>query len=218
MLGRQPKGVEKHIDDEILGVIESHRSGIGFKDLRKEVADKIRISKADKTKICRATLFNHLDDLRRLGVVIQPPPGKLYFLSRVWAQKDPETGYISKSLRPEGNLYISLLLCLTSLTHRYLALLQAAQDAPNLAAAHQRAEFFLRDAGESEMMGLVRRVYDSKVPLDSLIGKKLFLEFVKGPPPDGGVSVRGRSPGRLSQDRPSRKESSSSRASSPYFS
>ncbi len=148
----------------------------------------------DKIGISKDTVWQHLKKLCRMGAVSHPP-GKLYFASKgAWALLNPKTGYTSSKLDPAGNLYVGLLFSITQITNRYLALLQAVVDAPDISTAHDRAEFFLTAAGdESEMMGLARRVWRSKggMPLESLIGKKLTFTFVKGQPPTGGVSVTG---------------------------
>lgn len=184
-MGRQPKGTERYIDDKILSLVQAHRTGVTYGDLREESGKKIQITPA--------TFALHIKKLRRLGALSKRDG--LYFWSSVWALHDANTGYTSSKLSPEGNLYISLLLALTTMMHHYLALLQAVVDAPNISTAHEMADFFLRNTSDSEIMSLVRRVWESKgnVRVESLIGKKMTLEFVKGRPPTGGVSVRGAS-------------------------
>jgi hypothetical protein len=190
-MGRKGKVAEEEINRKILNIIQRHsKTGITFGDLLKEAKER--------TGIVKDTMWQHLMELCKVGAVDHQ--GRLYFVSRVWAQYEgpirAKTGYTSSKLGPDGNLYVGLLIALASITHQYLALLQAIANAPDISAAHDMADFFLRNAGDSEIMALVRRVWESKgnVALESLIGKKLTLEFVKGQPPAGGVSVRAISP------------------------
>ncbi|MGA2460229.1 MAG: hypothetical protein ABSF82_02285 [Candidatus Bathyarchaeia archaeon] len=178
-MGRRGKDFERNIDSVIWGIIRSHITGITFEDSLKEAEHKIGIS--------RDTFSRHLNGLRAIGAVNQQ--GNLYSVSKVWALQDD-----SRQLR-QRNLYPYLLVAVTSLTHRYLALLQAMIEAPDISKAHGEADRFLRNVDDSYIMEFARGVWKSRgnVRLEPLSedNRSLTLEFVKAQRPNRGVRVRG---------------------------
>lgn len=179
-MGRRGGIVEDSINSDILDVIRPHRAGITFGELRKET----------KSNFSKDTLWRHLDYLVRVQAVSND--GKFYSISRCL---DPQvkirhTPVADAKLLP----YVGLLLAISSITARYLNLLQGIVDAPDLDTAGEMAGFFLKNAVNSDsLMGLVRDVWKSRasVRFERLIGRQLTLKFVKGQPPGGGVGVEG---------------------------